>query len=361
MTAVKNDDSQLTFEKIPTHTDKLRVSEMVYYVQEHEGIILQEFAGIYLCDLNSNTPPVKILDYPGLKKLCPNPINPPNATQVDSYTFSWINIISFSVQIIRGFRDWNKYIPRDIVFKDVELCMFCCRATMNSRGYTHTLSGPDYYKYVQDLSYDRGTLNRISSGPHNYTYVQDLRGGSNNQLVVKDALANTKEIQYNKVRNNEPVLPVTEDQLYVYLNSPTEPTTLEIIDSLTLNEVSTQLKEFSKGEEESFPIHHLDSVNDPGCPSYNKIPSKCISKKEYKKQALIFHPNRNLKCVQSANAKFQYLSNNWKCNKSHQTHKRHSVKSKKNESMRKSNHSLKRSSKGSRGGNKSRKTKKTKK
>jgi len=52
-----------------------------------------------------------------------------------------------------------------------------------------------------------------------------------------------------------------------------------------------------------------DSVNDPKCPSYNKNPVPCNSKKDYYKQALIFHPDRNSVCEKSSGEKFKQLQN----------------------------------------------------
>lgn len=310
MTNIHNDKSELIIQKIPRRENKLSVRNMMFSLQDTET--LGEFMGIYLCDVNESTPPVKILQHPHLITLAPH--RQLDVAGNNMYCFYWDDIIQLSVKIIRGYLDLNKYIPRDTSLKDIELCMFCCRANSPSDpGYRHNIN------------------------PLAQQWVQNLRGGNHNKLVVKNIFEETKEIQYSKLQNGESVLPVSEDQLNFYLNSPTEPTPLEIIDSLTLNEISEQLEEHHESPEVSFPVNHLDSVNVPKCPSYNKIPGKCISKKEYKNQALLFHPDRNPKCVQSANAKFKYLSNNWnKCNKSRRKSKTPNSKSKKDESKRKS-------------------------
>ena len=43
------------------------------------------------------------------------------------------------------------------------------------------------------------------------------------------------------------------------------------------------------------------------CPSKNKIPSVCKTKKDFLKQSLIFHPDKNLGCSEEANEKFKLL------------------------------------------------------
>ena len=47
----------------------------------------------------------------------------------------------------------------------------------------------------------------------------------------------------------------------------------------------------------------------PNCPSKGKKPQPCKTKKEYLKQALIFHPDRNFDCKEKATEKFKKLQN----------------------------------------------------
>jgi hypothetical protein len=54
--------------------------------------------------------------------------------------------------------------------------------------------------------------------------------------------------------------------------------------------------------------NQMDSVNDPQCPSHEKIPQPCTTpENSYKKQSLVFHPDKNLKCRDIATKKFNYL------------------------------------------------------
>jgi hypothetical protein len=55
-----------------------------------------------------------------------------------------------------------------------------------------------------------------------------------------------------------------------------------------------------------------DSNN--GCPSRDNEPINCIVKKDYLKQALLFHPDKNPTCIDEATRKFQELQNNPTCN-----------------------------------------------
>lgn len=45
----------------------------------------------------------------------------------------------------------------------------------------------------------------------------------------------------------------------------------------------------------------------PGCPSKGKKPQSCKTKKEYLKQALIFHPDKNIDCQERSTEKFKKL------------------------------------------------------
>ena len=45
-----------------------------------------------------------------------------------------------------------------------------------------------------------------------------------------------------------------------------------------------------------------------GCPAYGKTPTQCKNKKEYLRQSLIFHPDKNINCKEEATAKFQKLN-----------------------------------------------------
>jgi len=55
------------------------------------------------------------------------------------------------------------------------------------------------------------------------------------------------------------------------------------------------------------PASPVPEKPDPNCPSKGKKPKTCQTRKEYKEQALIFHPDRNIDCKEKAKVKFQEL------------------------------------------------------
>ena len=57
------------------------------------------------------------------------------------------------------------------------------------------------------------------------------------------------------------------------------------------------------------PTSPLPEEPDPKCPSKGKKPQKCKTKKSYKEQTLIFHPDRNFGCIDRATHKFKQLQN----------------------------------------------------
>lgn len=63
---------------------------------------------------------------------------------------------------------------------------------------------------------------------------------------------------------------------------------------------------------DAMPENNILAITESGediCPSKNKVPSICNSKKDYLKQAIIFHPDKNKDCQQEATEKFQLLKN----------------------------------------------------
>jgi hypothetical protein len=78
----------------------------------------------------------------------------------------------------------------------------------------------------------------------------------------------------------------------------------------------------------------------PRCPSRNKNPIYCNDRKDYLKQSLIFHPDKNTDCQIEATEKFKQLGN--LCSGFLGGKKRMNKKSKKNKKSRKNKNSRKR-------------------
>jgi hypothetical protein len=105
---------------------------------------------------------------------------------------------------------------------------------------------------------------------------------------------------------------VTVSQMYAYLSPPKRPSMEDVLEAVKPEE----LKNYVIVDEPDNPTKLLvdiqkssmDSVNDKECPSHEKIPQPCTtSENSYKKQILVFHPDKNLKCPEAANKKFNYL------------------------------------------------------
>ena len=78
--------------------------------------------------------------------------------------------------------------------------------------------------------------------------------------------------------------------------------------SIPQNPVETQ-KEVSPHN----PVETQKEVPNDGCPSDGREPVNCSEKKDYIKQTLIFHPDKNLQCIEDSTKKFQALQNNTTC------------------------------------------------
>jgi hypothetical protein len=80
--------------------------------------------------------------------------------------------------------------------------------------------------------------------------------------------------------------------------------TEEVVDP---NDIDLNVDDFNKVIENSTGLN-VKKVDDK-CPSKDQEPKTPSNTKEYKKQALVFHPDRNPGCVEDATKKFQTLEN----------------------------------------------------
>ena len=88
----------------------------------------------------------------------------------------------------------------------------------------------------------------------------------------------------------------------------------------TLNKIEQQAKNSQQTKNSQQPIsipqkpdETKKEVSTDGCPSLGKEPVDCSEKKDYIKQTLIFHPDKNPKCIEDSTLKFQALQNNTTC------------------------------------------------
>ena len=119
-------------------------------------------------------------------------------------------------------------------------------------------------------------------------------------------------MQAREALSDKPHIPVTLSQLIAYLLPLQRPSMEEVLEAVTPEE----LKNYVIVDEQDNPTKLLvdiqkssmDSVNDRQCPSHDKIPQPCTTpENSYKKQLLVFHPDKNLKCGNIATKKFNYL------------------------------------------------------
>ena len=120
-------------------------------------------------------------------------------------------------------------------------------------------------------------------------------------------------MQAREALSDKPHIPVTLSQLIAYLLPLQRPSMEEVLEAVTPEE----LKNYVIVDEQDNPTKLLvdiqkssmDSVNDRQCPSHDKIPQPCTTpENSYKKQLLVFHPDKNLKCPEAATEKFKYFN-----------------------------------------------------
>ena len=82
----------------------------------------------------------------------------------------------------------------------------------------------------------------------------------------------------------------------------------------TLNTIDKQAKKSQPPKSISQNLAETQKeVSNDGCPSHGREPVDCSEKKDYLKQTLIFHPDKNPMCREQATPKFQALQNNTSC------------------------------------------------
>ena len=126
---------------------------------------------------------------------------------------------------------------------------------------------------------------------------------------MRDALIS---MQAREALNDKPYINVTPSQLYAYLSPPERPSMENVLEAASDEELKNYviIDEPDNANKLLVDIqtNSMDSINDPLCPSHEKIPQPCTAENPYKKQALAFHPDKNIKCPNAASKKFKYLN-----------------------------------------------------
>ena len=101
--------------------------------------------------------------------------------------------------------------------------------------------------------------------------------------------------------------------MYAYLTPRERPSIESVLEAVSDEEIKNYVIVDGQDNDATkllvdIQTNSMDSVNDALCPSHEKIPQPCTTpENSYKKQSLIFHPDKNLKCRDIATKKFNYL------------------------------------------------------
>lgn len=116
--------------------------------------------------------------------------------------------------------------------------------------------------------------------------------------------------------DDNPYIPVTASQMLAYLSPPQRPSIESVLEAVTPEELENYvIVDRPDADADATKLlldiqtDIMDSVNDRQCPSHEKIPQPCTTPEtSYKKQSLIFYPDKNLTCPKAATKKFEYLT-----------------------------------------------------
>ena len=196
--------------------------------------------------------------------------------------------------------------------------------TDNPKHFTYRLQDDVYGKYTPTWNAEWANLQQRwyrNGEPYNPVTLANIAKGR--ELVLRKDLSPTDlikmrdfliSVQAREALNNKnSYIPVTASQLYAYLSPPKRPSMEDVLEAVTPEE----LKNYVIVDEQDNPTKLLvdiqkssmDSVNDKQCPSHERIPQPCTTpENSYKKQILVFHSDKNLKCPEAATKKFNYLN-----------------------------------------------------
>jgi hypothetical protein len=166
--------------------------------------------------------------------------------------------------------------------------------------------------YRNNEPYNPGTLANIAKGRELV-----LRKGVQLENKSPALLQQTRDIlismQAKEALNDKPYINVTPSQLYAYLSPPERPSMERVLEAVSDEEIKNYVIVDEPNNNSKLLVdiqtNSTDSVNDTQCPSHEKIPQPCTTpENSYKKQSLVFHPDKNLKCPKAATKKFNYLT-----------------------------------------------------
>lgn len=202
--------------------------------------------------------------------------------------------------------------------------------TDNPKHFTYTLqNGDEYGKYTPTWNaewanlkqrwyrngepYNPATLANIAKGRELVLRKGTQLNENNSPVLIRQIRDLLIGMQAGEVLNDNPYINVTPSQLYAYLSPPERPSIESVLEAVSDEEIKNyvivdELDNDSAKLLIDIQTNSMDSISDPQCPSHEKIPQPCTTETPYRKQSLIFHPDKNLKCRNAATKKFNYLS-----------------------------------------------------
>jgi hypothetical protein len=196
--------------------------------------------------------------------------------------------------------------------------------TDNPKNFLYTLqNGDEYGKYTPVWNAEWANLKQRWSRngqPYNPATLANIAKGRELVLrkdVSSDLIQQTRDffisMQAREALSDKPHIPVTLSQLIAYLLPLQRPSMEDVLEAVKPEELKNYVIVDEPDNATKLLVdiqtNPMDSVNDPQCPSHEKIPQPCTTpENSYKKQSLIFYPDKNLKCPKAATKKFNYLT-----------------------------------------------------
>jgi len=201
--------------------------------------------------------------------------------------------------------------------------------TDDPKNYSYRLQDDEYGKYTPTWNaewanlkqrwyrngkpYNPGTLANIAKG-RELVLRKGTQLDNKSPAVLQQMRDVLISMQAREALNDKPYINVTPSQLYAYLTPRERPSIESVLEAVSDEEIKNYVIVDGQDNDATkllvdIQTNSMDSVNDALCPSHEKIPQPCTTpENSYKKQSLVFYPDKNLKCPKAATKKFNYLT-----------------------------------------------------
>lgn len=197
------------------------------------------------------------------------------------------NVIAFMLEIKEMLKETILDNPNEMAINFIIRFtgLFCNQRVIFENIYTKLK------KYIDDKLKEGSFLGEADSFNNNiYTTIINVY---DNFYLLYDKLC----VIRNKLIAIQTLL---QEQTNLNNNQNNNNTELSVLPIDNTEKEQTETVEINKEEKE-------EDTNNKKCPSKNKEPISCKDKKDYLKQTLIFHPDKNTDCQDEATFKFQKL------------------------------------------------------